>query len=248
MSVSFDPKFIKFDKVSGSTLLNGLMAYYKLDETSGTNLTDTAGVAGTAVLSASATVNNTGKLGKCVDFTANTSCITMPSGWASGHFTDKISVSMWVNPDTLTTGFWFFCFRNAAEGQVVYATYDPPSSNDWITFACLPTSPTYTEYSYTATSLLSTGSWQHLVFVNGGNGSTLRIYLNGTDVTGGTPFAITYNFDTLNNTTDTIGNQYPGDPMCIDGKVDEVGVWDRALTGGEITSLYNSGTGRTHPF
>jgi hypothetical protein len=30
--------------------------------------------------------------------------------------------------------------------------------------------------------------------------------------------------------------------------VDELGIWNRALTAAEITTLYNSGAGRTYPF
>lgn len=37
------------------------------------------------------------------------------------------------------------------------------------------------------------------------------------------------------------GNQY-------DGKMDEIGVWSRVLTAGEITELYNGGAGITYPF
>lgn len=34
----------------------------------------------------------------------------------------------------------------------------------------------------------------------------------------------------------------------FDGQIDEVGLWKRYLTDAEITTLYNGGTGKTHPF
>ena len=34
----------------------------------------------------------------------------------------------------------------------------------------------------------------------------------------------------------------------FDGLVDECGIWSRALTTDEVTSLYNSGNGFTYPF
>jgi hypothetical protein len=32
------------------------------------------------------------------------------------------------------------------------------------------------------------------------------------------------------------------------GRIDAVGFWKRVLSGAEVTSLYNSGNGREHPF
>jgi hypothetical protein len=34
----------------------------------------------------------------------------------------------------------------------------------------------------------------------------------------------------------------------FDGMIDEIGVWSRALTSGEVTQLYNSGAGLQYPF
>jgi hypothetical protein len=32
------------------------------------------------------------------------------------------------------------------------------------------------------------------------------------------------------------------------GSLDEIGIWNRALTTGEISTLYNSGSGKGYPF
>lgn len=37
-------------------------------------------------------------------------------------------------------------------------------------------------------------------------------------------------------------------PLYFTGTIDEVGVWSRALTGSEVSSLYNSGSGLAYPF
>jgi hypothetical protein len=39
-----------------------------------------------------------------------------------------------------------------------------------------------------------------------------------------------------------------GGAAILDGILDELGIWNRVLTPAEITSLYNSGSGRTYPF
>ena len=34
----------------------------------------------------------------------------------------------------------------------------------------------------------------------------------------------------------------------LDGSVDELGLWNRVLTSGEMTNLWNGGAGLTYPF
>jgi hypothetical protein len=228
-----------------STLLSGLTLYYKLDETSGTNLADALGNH-TAVLSGTAAVNAVGILGRAVDFTGTDGCITLPSGWATSEFTDKITISVWINPDTLTNAFYFFNFKNAGESARVYANFVPADGTIYI--ACLPTSPTYTEFSTVDTNNVSTGSWQNFVFVCGGVGSTIRMYKNGSELTYIDQFTVITSFDTLGSILDSIFNQGETNTNALDGKGDEVGIWNRALTTTEITELYNGGSGKTHPF
>lgn len=40
----------------------------------------------------------------------------------------------------------------------------------------------------------------------------------------------------------------PNDSSFLLGSLDEVGVWSRALTGAEVTELYNGGSGNQYPF
>jgi hypothetical protein len=45
----------------------------------------------------------------------------------------------------------------------------------------------------------------------------------------------------------SVGGQ-PGGAAPMGGVIDEVGIWKRALSASEITTLYNSGSGTTYPF
>lgn len=47
--------------------------------------------------------------------------------------------------------------------------------------------------------------------------------------------------------TEAIGSR-PNGSLCWDGLIDEVGLWGRALTSGERTTLYNAGAGLAYPF
>jgi hypothetical protein len=89
------------------------------------------------------------------------------------------------------------------------------------------------------------GDWHHVVAtVDGtGNSTGVVIYMDGVDVTNTytssfTPpdwSAIAITDVTISSPTATVGGGY------FDGVIDEVRVYDRILTGAEITRLYNLG-------
>jgi hypothetical protein len=81
-----------------STLLNGLVGYWKFDETSGTNLADATAGSHNATLG-SGTVNQTGKIGKAVTYN-NTGYATIPYA-AFSSITDKETISFWFYPTSL---------------------------------------------------------------------------------------------------------------------------------------------------
>ena len=45
----------------------------------------------------------------------------------------------------------------------------------------------------------------------------------------------------------SIGANWDGEFLQFDGQIDAVGIWNRALSDGEIDALYNNGTGRELP-
>lgn len=91
------------------------------------------------------------------------------------------------------------------------------------------------ENNYKAAATPSVGAWEHYALVY--NGTTIKIYKNGSEVSND-------NFST-NPTTVTnyirlacreAGNE------CYNGKMDEPQIYSRALSAGDVTNLYNSGT------
>ncbi len=93
----------------------------------------------------------------------------------------------------------------------------------------------------TYTNTPSQNTWYMLTTVY--DGSTLSMYLNGSAV--GTPASLTKGTFALNSQRiDVSGNEANG----ANQQVDEMGIWTRVLTTGEITSLYNGGVGLQYPF
>lgn len=52
----------------------------------------------------------------------------------------------------------------------------------------------------------------------------------------------------LHLSTFTIGGAFEGANRHMNGDIDEIGIWSRIITSGEVTSLYNSGAGLAYPF
>ena len=89
-----------------------------------------------------------------------------------------------------------------------------------------------------------TGAWTMVTWVI--NGTTGKGYINGTERCSVTTAGFDSNtFGTMNY--NVLGNEN-GHVSGMDGTLDEVGLWNRALTPTEITTLYQSGSGLQYPF
>jgi len=97
--------------------------------------------------------------------------------------------------------------------------------------------------TYTVT--LTIGTW-YFISATWDTGGTMTLYLNGSSVATNTSTG-TYSLSMTPRLT--IGTWWDS-PLSgtLKGKVDEVGIWSRALSSSEITELYNSGTGLSYPF
>jgi len=160
-----------------------------------------------------------GKIGQCYEFDGtNYMNVTAPS------VNNTFSISAWVYLTDVTT-----------EQQII-------SSETSVYEGCLLAGSNLIGFvahgsnNYVNTSAtLSTNTWYHVTCVS--NGYESKIYLNGVLQNTLT----NSNLGTLS--TDLLIGKRTGDTLYFTGKIDEVGIWDRALTQTEITTLYNSGNG-----
>ncbi len=83
-------------------------------------------------------------------------------------------------------------------------------------------------------------TWRHVVMVN--DGDYLYLYIDGEEVDKrSAPSKNLYTSDSILRFGDTTNNRF-------DGSIDEVGIWNRALSAEEISALYNNGDGLPYPF
>jgi hypothetical protein len=213
---------------TASPLLTDLVAYWKLDEPNGTRFDSV----GTNNLSETGSVGSTiGIQGNAADFDGTNYLSTA----LDGTTLTAVSIALWFKADDILTA--------NVEGVLSWARTGIPV--DSLPFIIIQTNSgttrLYADGNYRVTSgALANNTWYHVVCTY--DGTDWKMYLDGGLIgtyTGGIGTNIT------NANTVYVGsgfnNQFPGD-------IDEVGIWDRALEGSEITTLYNGGSGITYPF
>lgn len=199
-------------------LTDGLLAYLKLDEASGTRH-DAHGAydfaeAGTVGAGA-------GKIGSAADFAASNSDY-LSNADLNDDLGATFSLSMWI-------------YYRALPG--FSALYDGAARTPAM-FIAAPTlgydSGGYLDFSVP----WSSGEWQHLAVVQSGGGRTY--YRNGVQTAVGAGAAASAG-------TLVLGANVSGGGSPWDGLIDEFGAWSRALGESEILALYNGGAGLAYP-
>jgi MSHA biogenesis protein MshQ len=85
-----------------------------------------------------------------------------------------------------------------------------------------------------STTAVSLGQWSHVALVY--NGTNRTFYVNGVFAGSGNAPKIA-----SVNDTSTIGNVVPNDDASFNGEIDEVSVYNRALSSDEIAAIYLAG-------
>ncbi len=185
----------------------------------------------------------TGKINQAFQFNGTNSVVELPTN--SMKFTGDFSYSFWVNFASLG-GYPTLIsnYRNAG-GDYGYFIRMNPSNK--LEFWGLATSTN--SFSMASVTTFNTNTWYHVSVTK--SASSVKIYVNGAlERTNSPGVPITY-FSTM---YPAIGSLYKWngsssvDFVSNGSKIDAVGIWNKELTQSEITSLYNSGNGKQHPF
>ncbi|MBI2327901.1 prepilin-type N-terminal cleavage/methylation domain-containing protein [Candidatus Curtissbacteria bacterium] len=205
------------------------VAWWKFDEGSGPNAADSSGNGNAGTL-----INNptwtTGRIGQALSFNGTTNYVSAPD-----------SPSLSVTGNTITLAAWIKPSRTGANEQVVgkwgagqdsyqfriNSNNGCNSTTNRITFRVESNSN-----CVLSNTALTAGPWWHVVGTY--DGANLKIYINGElDATAAL----------ITNLTDKTGSFSVGrndDGNYFQGVVDDVRIYNSALTAAEITNLYNA--------
>jgi hypothetical protein len=190
---------------------------------------DASGLAhhGTAVAGATTAV---GRFGRAGSFPGGAGCVTVPDR-ADLRPDDELTISLWMNPNAVgQTDLGVIAKRISFLQDSAYALYVDPRGALGIDV------DTEDTRFFTGAGLIANGRWTHTAIVY--DGATTTAYVNGQ------PAAA--NAETARSLTPFrsplwIGCLPLGAPaQGFSGLLDEVAIWHRALSAGEVTALANA--------
>ena len=157
------------------------------------------------------------------------------AGQTGLDITGNITVSVWVKPESLTGMHNMVAKWKEAGPDRGYALYR--STTDVVIFD-LSNNGSTENYAYTPVGQLTVGAWTHVAGVY--NGTDIRIYINGVLSANGSHNPQAYSSGIHNTDASfTIGSvSDPG--FYFDGLIDEVAIYNRALSASEIAGIYAS--------
>lgn len=228
--------------VQPSTLTNQLIGYWKFDDGAGTAAAESTGLSQAGQLFNFPSSNSewvSGIIGGALNFSDPTNQnYAIAPNYAKP--TNTMSVSVWVWADSVQPG-WSSIAKNwgdSTPGQFHLGLIGGVLQNQM-------TDGGGNGYTALDTAPLPLMAWQHIVFT--ADGVRMRLYRNGVQVAQ----SATYNGALftppmaglgIGVKTDNSGNvPSTGAPGYWNGKLDDLGIWGRALSADEIFGLYQNG-------
>lgn len=234
-----DPTLGTVTSYESVVLDDGPVAYWRLGETAGTAAVDRTGNGHTGTYVGTYTLAATGVMDDGLGDTAlDTSGVTgsgmLGADWGDLEFAGTLpySVECWINADTLTAGSHILVQKASAGNAQGWELIVQGGASPFAQF----TFQDATAQVDTAAGSVSVGVDHHVVATF--DGTTVSIYIDGAlgsaeaaagSMTG-TAVAVSIGYDSV------------GAGFEFDGRLDEVAIYDRALTAAEVAEHYTVGT------
>ena len=211
-----------------------LVSYYKLDN----NANDAHGSNNGTLQGPTYTAS--GKINGAYDFDGSNDRIKIPN--PSLNMASAYTLGAWIKIDAIGGEQGIIVrdkYYDAAQERVFQFRVDSDGKIRLIRFI------SGGNIQAVSADAISTGAW-YFVVATFDNSVGSKIYINGSQ--NGTTQTTTTNNVNGTNSDVYLGamensNVYPYIDHFLNGIIDEVGIWSRALTSDEITQLYNNGNG-----
>jgi hypothetical protein len=209
---------------------SSLVGRWTFDEGSGTTAADSSGYGDNGTLSGGVSWV-TGHWGSALAFNGVDGQVDVSDNSALESSTTGVSVSVWVK-STGSPGAYKYILAKGASGCVAasYGLYT--GANGGLIFYTSSNSGTSYTLSPDAGTGVWDGSWHNVVGTF--DGSTLRLYVDGTQVGSGTPDTtpISYGLPTSNDLL--IGNYGGCSGLDFSGSIDQPEIWMKAMSASDV--------------
>lgn len=231
-----------------------LVAWWKLDEGSGTTAADSSGNGLTGTLYGLTAWTSTGKYGAAADFVSNGVGLSN-----SSINVDHLTIRALDGTKSKTIEAWIRPRAYCSNGSVVFTTCNVGASSDGNGWAAIlgptgklqffmmgdaPTSGNPPEYTETqqGVGVVPLNEWTHVKWVYDGATKVVKFYINGA-LDAERTFT---NANVVNHGTCQMGrigaeDAGSGDELPFNGFIDEVRLYDRALTAAEAAWRFEAG-------
>ncbi|MBI4159910.1 LamG domain-containing protein, partial [Candidatus Wolfebacteria bacterium] len=213
-------------------LTNDLAGWWKFDEGSGTSAADSSGNGNTGTLTNGPTWT-AGKMEQALNFNAGSDYVNVgdPASGVLDFGTGDFTISLWLDLDGFVSQG---SSLNVVLGKRTLDTWESAGYAILIPGDNIPSFQIGNGVSAVSVSFGSAvagAGWKHLVVVRTG-GSNLITYLD----------AVQKNTGTLSGSVSNSNGLTLGDDISsfrnLDGRIDDIRIYNRALTSSEITSIY----------
>ena len=210
-----------------SSLYSSLRAWWKLDETSGTNADDTTGRVQDGTVSGAAWAS--GISGNALNFDGVDDGVLIGTAAAVTGSGD-LSLAAWVKVDSGSPLGTVIQQREAGatghQGEYMLNV----NANGTVNFFIYGTS-TY-QFDLTTAATINDGEWHHLTALR--SGTTGKIYIDGVEAANGSG-----TIQALQSRAVSIGYDHRDSNKRFDGLIDDVRIYERALSAVEIDGLHD---------
>ncbi len=199
----------------------GLVAGFGFDEGSGTTAGDASGNGNAGAVTGATWVP--GRFGNALLFNGNGNWVTVPDS-ASLDLTTAVTMEAWIYPTALGTDWKTVLFKEQPSNLVygLYANTTPQRPNAQVFVGG-------SDRNVNGPSQLPVNTWTHLAATY--DGANIRLYVNGAQV------AVTAQTGAITTSTGALrigGNNIW--PEWFQGRIDEIRVYNRALSAAEIAT------------
>ncbi|PIZ46604.1 hypothetical protein COY32_03030, partial [candidate division WWE3 bacterium CG_4_10_14_0_2_um_filter_41_14] len=214
------------DALQSADNIGGLVGWWTMDETSGASVADKSGNGYNGTDSGGSTIT-TGKFGNARDFAGDNDYIELPANNDTKLLNNVSTFSTWMNIKTVGPNAYASAYSGgggSTAGRI----------NINILQNTIELRVQTTAYSFT--SLSNFNNWRNYVMIIDHDLDKATLYVDGVfiETKSITPFTVTNTVARLGSNTYT-GNA--GD--YYNGKMDDVRIYNRALSSSEISALYN---------
>jgi len=236
-------------------LRDGLIAYWPFEDGQGLTATDITGNGFDGALSPADIAWVPGKVGTAVDCDGTNGGGGLPYDDGTGYVhigqddalkPPQISVQAWINLDTFVD--WGGLVGNVYDTGATESGWALHTRSDGVVaFYVSVLSGGDATLQTVSHGNTPTGQWIHCVGTY--DGSEVKLYVNGAG-----PIVTSTSGGPIDYSTEAepiamrIGQYFDdNEENRCDGRIDEVAIWDRALSPDEVAELYNNGMGRPLP-